>query len=176
VKVYKFLARGGVGPLSGFVWPTPREDRPGEWVQAPGPLALCERGAHVCRPSDLAYWIHDELWQVEADGEQLEGPECVVVQRARLVRRIDAWHEGGARRFAEICVQHAAQQTGDAPSRAYLDDAAEAGRLGYPAISAFAAALAVARAGSPAEEVASYHRERAWQGEWIVDALIAAAP
>lgn len=174
--MYKFLARGALGPLSGFAWPAPSGDAPGAWVEAEGPLALCARGAHVCRPADLAHWLHDELWEIDAAGEQLEGLDCVVVRRARLVRRFDAWSEGGAARFVRACIAHAAAEAGTAPRgdlQALLADADNALDAGYPAIAAYCAALVMSRLTSDDPEGA-YRRERAWQSAWIARELIAA--
>ena len=181
-KAYKFLTKSGTGPLSNFKWPRPEADAPGAWVEAEGPLELCQNGVHVCRPLDLSYWLHDELWETEVEGDQLDGIDCLVVRRARLVRRIDVWHLGGAARFAEACVEHAtrlvdaaAERAGDAP-RGYLEDAALSARSGYPAFAAFAAAFAVARASdAPAGNEASYRSERAWQADWLTRTLLASA-
>src|SRR5882724_2091638 len=115
MSTYKFFAKGAVGPSSRFKWPEPRAGALGAWVEAEGPLGLCVRGVHVCRPFDLAYWLHDELWETEADGDQIEGIDCLVVRRARLMRRINGWHQGGAASFAEACVQHAAELADRAP-------------------------------------------------------------
>jgi hypothetical protein len=179
-RTYKFLAKDGTAPLSGFRWPGPQGAAPGDWVEADGPLELCRSGVHVCRPLDLPYWLHDELWETEVGGEELDGIDCLVVRRARLVRRIDSWHLGGAARFAEACLEHATQQVdagserAGATPRAYLEDAAQSARSDYPAFAAFAAAFAVARAtGAPAGDEASYRRERAWQGDWLARALLA---
>jgi len=176
---YKFLAKGTTGPLSGFKWPEPEGAAPGAWVEAEGPLELCVRGAHVCRSFELAHWLHDELWETEVDGDQIEGIDCLVVRRARLVRRIDAWHQGGDARFADACVEHAAELADRAPEgakaavRAYLDDAAFAARNGHPVISAHAAAIAVATLGDPSDAEPAYRRERAWQADWIARVLLA---
>jgi hypothetical protein len=184
-RAYKFLASGATGPLSGFRWPEPQGASPGIWVEADGPLELCQRGVHVCRPPDLPYWLHDELWETEVQGDRLEGIDCLIVRRARLVRRIDGWHLGGAARFAEACVEHATQLIDAAPvgpgeaPRGYLEDAALSARGGYPAFAAFAAALAVARSSitrssvARADDEATYRRERAWQAAWLTRALIA---
>ena len=67
---YKFLAKGAIGPLSGHVWP-----EPGRWLEASGPLVVCSRGIHVCRPEDLAHWLHDELWQVDEQRSEHEARE-----------------------------------------------------------------------------------------------------
>jgi len=182
MKTYKFLAKGAIGPLSGFRWPEPAGPTPGAWIDSEGPLELCAKGAHVCRPFDLAYWIHDELWDVDVDGDRIEGIDCLVARRARLVRRVDAWHEGGAGRFAAACAEHAAELAGAADlardgardvARAYAEDAAMAAKGGYVAVSAFAAALAVGKLGDPSGEEMAYRRERTWQADWIARAFLA---
>jgi hypothetical protein len=131
----------------------------------------------VCRAFDLAYWLHDELWETQVDGDQIEGIDCLVVRRARLLRRIDAWHQGGAMRFAEACAKHAAELAGASNVasehvRDYIDDAALSARSGYVGVSAFAAALAVGRLGDPSDEESAYRRERVWQADWIARAFL----
>ena len=163
---FKFLARGGLGPFSSIEWPPA-----GTWIEVGGPLGLCSRGVHVCRPRDLAHWLHDELWEVETGGEELEAIDCLVVRRARLLRRIDSWSDGGSTRFAEACVAHAmslAGSTQEVTVRELLSDAQGAARAGYPALSAFTAALVAARL----EGESAYRAERIWQGEWITRHLI----
>jgi hypothetical protein len=175
MTAYKFLAKGAVGPISGIAWPRPSGGAPGEWILIEGPLALCKRGVHVCSTLDLAHWLHDELWEVESDGDRLEGIDCFVVRRARLVRRIEAWSEGGAARFAQACIEHATSIVaahGDA-ALALLDDAQAAASAGYVAVSAFSAALAVAKTHAGAEIETVYRHERRWQAAWITRELIA---
>jgi hypothetical protein len=177
VIAYKFLARGGRGPLSGFAWPLPHGGAAGAWVETDGPLAQCARGVHVCRASELANWLSDELWQAEIDGDRLEGIDCLVVRRARLVRPIAAWSAGGAERFAEACIAHAAEIAGPAPDAelaGYLDDARVATQYGYPATAAFCAALVAGKRHEPARPERGFARERVWQSEWIARELIAA--
>jgi hypothetical protein len=172
--MHKFLATGARGPLSGFAWPAPGPDALGAWVEVEGPLAPCARGIHVCRPFELAHWIHDELWELEVDGEQTPGLDCIVVPRARLVRRIPAWGEQ-AQRFAEACVEHAAAQVEPAHFGVVselLDDARSLATSGYVAVSAFTAALAVSRL--PSASGSAYRAERAWQSAWIERELLAA--
>ncbi len=174
--MHKFLATSARGPLSGFAWPAPRSGAPGAWVEVEGPLLPCARGVHACRPSDLAHWIHDELWELEVGGEQTAGLDCVVVQRARLVRRIPAWGER-AQQFAEACVAHAAAQVEPAHFDivgGLLDDARLMATSGYVALSAFTAAVAVSRV--PAADSSAYRQERAWQSAWIASELLAARP
>jgi hypothetical protein len=165
---YKFLARGATGTFTAFPWPAP-----GEWVDVEGELDICKRGIHVCRSSELAHWLHDELWQVEIEGEEIEGVDCLVVRRARLTHRIDAWTSGGAERFAAACIAHAEELLGatpPSPLRDLLADATLALQHGYVAIAAYSAALVVGRHGADVE--ASYDRERGWQSTWIMRELI----
>ncbi|HEX3770863.1 MAG TPA: hypothetical protein VHV30_08375 [Polyangiaceae bacterium] len=173
MKAHKFLAAGAVGPISGFAWPA------GAWVEAEGPLAPCSRGIHVCRPGDLAHWIHDdELWELEVDGEPIEGLDCLVVARARLVRPIEGWRPDGGRRFAAACVAHAASLTSAPPAagpveaRELLDDARFMVGEGYVALAAYTAALAVSRAELGADSEAVYRAERAWQSAWIGEEIL----
>lgn len=171
---YKFLSQGTKGPFSGLAWPTPSGSAPGDWVRVRGPLLVGTRGVHVCRAPDLAHWLHDELWEVETRGEEIQGLDCVAVRQARLVRRIDSWGEGGAARFADACIGHAAMLAGSTASAAVaelLDDAKLAGSAGYIAVSAFTAALAVAKL-SPIDEQKAFRAERARQSSWIVRELI----
>lgn len=91
----KFLGRGRVALYTGYEWPLD------EWVEAEGPLDLCGNGPHACGGVDLSGWIDDELWLIELDGDQETHDDVVVAQRARLVRRVDAWDEQAMREFVE---------------------------------------------------------------------------
>jgi hypothetical protein len=175
MMTHKFLAKGAVGPLSGFAWPVPGHGGPGAWVEATGPLAVCARGLHVCHPFDLAHWLHDELWEVEADGDPIDGLDCIVVPRARLVRRVDAWSGAGGQSFAGACVERAASQAGTDPTgevSALLDDARFMARSGYVALAAFTAAVAVSRSADEASADGVYRRERTWQSAWIAEQML----
>jgi hypothetical protein len=174
---YKFLAKGAIGPISGYAWPAPRGVEPGPWIEVDGPLALCSRGVHLCAPTDLAHWLHDELWHVESDGDPIQGIDCFIVRRARLVRRVDVWSHEGSARFARSCVDHATSMMGAASNehaRGVLEDARSAAADGYFAASAFCAALAVAKSGRADEGESAYRRERRWQSEWIMREIVAA--
>jgi hypothetical protein len=170
MRARKFLAAGGRGPFSGVTWPPCADGSPGEWIDVDGVLAPCARGIHVCRDIDLAYWIHDELWDVEVEGPAVEGVDCLVVARARLLRRIDAWTEG-RHRFARASIEHAAASLGSAAGDALgdlLDDAQIMATHGYPALASYTAAVAVGRA-SGGDAVQGFRTERAWQSVWIAD-------
>ena len=95
----KFLGRGRVALYTGYQWPLD------EWVEADGPLDLCANGLHACRRVNLPGWIDDELWLIELDGDQETHDDFVVAQRARLVRRVDAWDEQAMRDFTEHTIR-----------------------------------------------------------------------
>ncbi|HEY4177113.1 MAG TPA: zf-HC2 domain-containing protein [Kofleriaceae bacterium] len=158
---FKFLKKGAFGPMSGSAWPTH-----GAWMSTSAPLVVGRSGVHVCRSEELAHWIHDELWECQVAGEQIEGPDCLVVERARLTKRIDAWSNGGATRFAAACIARARELVGDS---VILTDGEEALRHGYPAVAAFNAALAIAQK-APELETA-FADERRWQSQAIARAM-----
>jgi hypothetical protein len=95
VILLKFLGRGRVALYTGYEWPLD------EWVDADGPLDLCGNGPHACTGVNLSGWIDDELWLIELDGDQETHDDVVVAQRARLVRRVEAWDEQAMREFIE---------------------------------------------------------------------------
>jgi len=94
----KFLGRDRVALYTGYEWPLD------EWVGADGPLGLCVNGTHACRTAGLPGWIDDELWLIELGGDQETHDDVVVAQRARLVRRVDAWDEQAMGEFTESAI------------------------------------------------------------------------
>jgi hypothetical protein len=172
---YKFLAHGAIGPVSEYAWPSPGDAAPGEWTEASTPLQLCASGVHVCRVSELAHWLHDELWVVEVDGETLEGIDRMLVQRARLLYPLEEWRNGiAAARFARAARDHAAALVATAPTSAqprltqYVGDASYHLPNGSTALAAFCAAMAVAWFhGGDHFDGEAYRRERDWQSSFI---------
>lgn len=170
---FKFLAKGTRGPISGFTWPAA-----GEWVTASQPLELCARGIHACGVHQLAHWLHDELWIIELDGALIQGYDCTIAERARLVQRIDAWQTGGAARFALAARDHAAQLTASAPPELrrqleiYVGDASAHLPHGSTALSAFCSAMTAARLrGIDHFDDEAYREERSWQSSFIANDL-----
>jgi hypothetical protein len=173
---YKFLCTGGLGPFSRYPWPLPRGGGPGAWVIAPGGAAPCRSAVHACRVRDLPWWLQDELWEAELDGAVSRGRHKVMAPRARLVRRVEGWDQGGAQRFADACAGRARDHAAAALDRAGAADLAaglrrrstpweirEAVRAAQPPE---AARLAVAMAGDGSR--------RALAGAAVVAAYIAA--
>jgi hypothetical protein len=155
------------------VWPTPRASTAAAWVEVEGPLVPCARGVHLCRPVDLAHWINDELWEVEAEGDRVAGIDSVIVRRARLLRPIAAWQDGGASRFLDACIERAESLVDRSdPARALVDDARSAASAGHVSGGAYCAAVAVARRFGPEGVEAAFRKERTWQGQWIARELL----
>jgi hypothetical protein len=103
MKAYKFLTHGGTGRFSDFQWPVPTADGLGEWVEAGEALEDCRTGIHACTPRQMLDWIDDELWEIELDGEIVEGDVMIVAERGRLLARVAAWDDQTAQEFADVC-------------------------------------------------------------------------
>lgn len=102
MRAYKFLDAEGTTVMSGAKWLLPTDDRPGPWIEA-GSVSPCREGIHACRIGDLAYWLHEELWEMELDGAIQESHRKVVGGRGRLLRRLDSWSGGVARELSGWC-------------------------------------------------------------------------
>lgn len=104
MRAYKFLDQQHRAVFSGFRWPVPGPgEEAGAWVET-GAVRLCREGIHGCRPSDLGFWLNEELWEIELDGEVVEADTKVVASRGRLRRRMGDWADRAARQFAEATV------------------------------------------------------------------------
>src|SRR5690554_2611809 len=67
----------------------------------------CRRGYHMCRDAaDLLEWLGPTIWVAEVDGAVIAHRDKVVVERARLLRRLP-WDERTAREFAADCAERA---------------------------------------------------------------------
>ena len=99
---YKFLRAGRIGPFSAFQWP-----EPDVWVRAAPDLAACRHGIHACRPSDLPWWLADELWEIELDGHVQVDEHKIIAPAGRLRSRIEAWTSDCAQEYADACAWRA---------------------------------------------------------------------
>ena len=140
---YKFLRAGSVGRFSDVPWPAA-----GQWLEVDGALDACVSGVHATSLDALAYWLEDELWAAELDGEILDLGTVLVARRGRLVARIEAWPQV-SREFALDCATHAqtlADRTGNARVEALAAEAAEHAELAtaprHAVLAAYAAAVA----------------------------------
>jgi hypothetical protein len=92
VLAYKFLTRDGCSVFTGTPWPAPPTGEPGAWV-ASAAVRPCREGIHGATASHLAYWLHDELWSIELDGDIRPARHKVVGLRGRLIQRYGDWPE-----------------------------------------------------------------------------------
>lgn len=169
MKAYKFLGPDGVGRFSGFAWPLPNASKPGEWVEASGPLRPCHVGIHACTTQHLPFWFDAALWEVELDGELVETRHMVVARRGRLLRRVPGWSESLAHQLCEFCVNRV--EALGTPAAAYLDDVKWlAGRTHAAATTHISAVVAGKVAGDAGAEDAE-GRERRVQAEWLTKHL-----
>jgi hypothetical protein len=144
---YKFLATGAIGPFTGFRW------QPDVWVEA-DEATPCRSGVHACRPKHLPLWLDSELWEVELDGEVIEGERKLVAQRGRLTHRIERWSPDLAREFGHFCARRTRE------------------RVGFVAQNRIAiAGFAAARAAELRDGAAAYESERRAQAAWLAERL-----
>ena len=106
MRAYKVLTDGR-SRFTGWRWPLPSGDEPGEWVSATGPLELSVNGVHACTVEQLAQWIGKELWTIELEGEIVEAEAALVAARGRLLERVPAWDEAARKKFGHACAQRA---------------------------------------------------------------------
>ena len=117
---YKFLRAGRMGPFSEFAWP-----EPGVWVRAGAATNQCRRGIHACRTRDLPWWLADELWEIELDGEVQIDEHKIVAPAGALRARIDGWTAACAREYGEACAYRARDRAFEALNRAGHSNAAD---------------------------------------------------
>jgi hypothetical protein len=110
---YKFLRSGRIGPFSAFQWP-----EPGVWVRALGDPVACKRGIHACRPGDLPWWLADELWEIELDGQVQPDEHKIIAPAGRLRAQIDRWTPACAQDYADACAWRAQERAVQALTRA----------------------------------------------------------
>jgi hypothetical protein len=117
---YKFLRAGRLGPFSKFAWP-----EPGVWVRAGTATNQCRRGIHACRTRDLPWWLADELWEIELDGEPQIGEHKLLAPAGALRSHIDGWTAACAREYGEACAYRARDRALEALNRAGHSRAAD---------------------------------------------------
>lgn len=173
---YKFLAESGIGRFSERAWPLPQADGPGEWVSVAPPVSPCIRGIHATRASHLAYWLDNQLWQIELAGELVETESAVVAERGRLVRRIEQWNEAAWSALCAFCTERTnamfERVQRDAPSelqraRFLVSEVDSFVKMGAYPTAVYVAAVA-AHVASELEPEAAYRAERAAQAAFLV--------
>jgi hypothetical protein len=163
VIAYKFLRADGAGVFTGFRWPLP-DGGPGAWVDATA--EPCRSGVHACRRADLPLWAGRTLYEIELDGEIVEGSGKVVAARGRLLRRIGAWDDDFRHRYT----RHCADRAHELARGASLDDwdaVIEPSVPEGPALLGFVAARIAEVISGPD----GYTAERGRQADWLSERL-----
>lgn len=162
---WKFFRPGAVGVFSGHRWSA----EPGAWTEATA-VGGRHLPVHACELRDLPYWLAEELWQVELDGEVARIGDGVCAPKGRLVRRITSWDSAVADEFGLACfdrvVGYAVAQLDEdgMPHLADRLDAASAGGIGPAAVADLAetaAGTAAAGARRSAAVLCGYVRDAA---------------
>ena len=109
---YKFLRAGRIGPFSGFRWP-----EPGAWVHTGADTDACRRGIHACRTRDLPWWLAEELWAIELDGEIRADEHKLLASAGRLRARIEGWTTACAQEYADACAWRSRDRAVEALTR-----------------------------------------------------------
>jgi hypothetical protein len=135
--------------FSGFRWPVPGPaDDGGSWVEA-GRVVPCREGIHGSRPSGVGFWLNEDLWELELDGDITEVGTKVVATRGRLTRRIEEWAGGAARELVEatafrardtavtFCRNGSSEASDAADALDVLAACTAAGALGPAALAAY---------------------------------------
>jgi len=171
MRAYKILNQG-CSPFTGWRWPLPAAGRPGEWVNAGGPIGLCVNGIHAASVEQLPHWLGMELWEVELDSEILHDAAALVASRARLVRLVDAWDEPMRQEYARWCLARARKITESYRAGEGLVEKVShtiwwggAGPAGY-FTAMLAGESATGRHHGPDYDIA-FAAERALQAQWL---------
>lgn len=172
---YKFLDAQGRGRFTGLPWPMPRGDEPGAWVVVDGPVAPCVRGVHAMRARHVPFWLDQQLWEVELEGELVETDSLLVSQRGRLSRRVDAWNDDAWKALCEFCRERTAAHL--ARVEAHAPSEVERARYFVREVDAFIASTALptaiyvaavaAHVGSSDAPELAYRAERGEQARFL---------
>jgi len=155
-----------VGPFSGHNWPI------GEWVESDGAI-LCMQGIHACRTTDLPFWLTQELWEIDLEGQVRQERRKLVADRGRLVQRVEGWNGASALSFAEDCAARAKERAERATGvdagllRELAGDAAANAAKGEAALVGYIAA----RSAEVDRGADGYVEERLAQARWLAAEL-----
>jgi len=101
MSLYVFFRTGRRALLSEVVWPAPSNGEPGAWIEADGRIPPDAIRAYPVE--ELLWWLDDELWAAELDGDVRTEGHAVVAARGRLVSRVEYWTPEAATELAEAC-------------------------------------------------------------------------
>jgi hypothetical protein len=170
--LYKALDEDGCTPFGRRDrWSLPEGAAPGRWRRRIPELVPGARGYQLYRLDQLVDWLAPVLWEAEARGTIVEAADEVVVESARLLRRVETWTPAAARHFAADCAEHVlplweqVYPDDDRPRRAIAAARAmaadqvtwiEAGNAGHSASEAASGVASAAAAARAAANAAAY--------------------
>jgi hypothetical protein len=165
VIAYKFLRSDGTSAFTGFRWGLP-DGEPGPWVEAG--VEPCRSGIHACRASGLPLWINQVLYEIELEGEIVEGRSKLVAARGRLLRRVVGWDHELSDTYTRMCADRAHELASSvAPPLASWEAVVEPSIPEGPALVGFVAARIAEEISGPK----AYQAERTAQTAWLVARL-----
>jgi hypothetical protein len=133
-----------------------------------GAVDPCRSGVHACTRDDLPYWLQDELWEIDLEGDVQRVGHKLVARRGRLVRRLDAWNGDSARDFSLACAHRVAGFAAGSPHLAgHTSDAATYAERAHAAVTGFIASRTAELSGG----VEAYDAERSAQVAWLTEHL-----
>lgn len=103
MRAYAFLGAGATAYLTGLRWPSP-----GTWVERD------DDAIRACGPDDLAWWLDEELWEVELDGRVTNLGRALTASRGRLLHRIEAWTDDVASELVLVCARRVRDRAAEA--------------------------------------------------------------
>ncbi len=78
----------------------------------------CRRGIHACRTQDLPWWLADELWEIELEGEVQVDDHKISAPAGRLRSRVAGWTAACGQEYADACAWRARDRAVEALTRA----------------------------------------------------------
>jgi len=166
MRAYACLRAGGIAPFTEVRYPQPDGDRLGDWLEID--RVGSRGGIGACTAGHLPYWLLDELWEVELEGDVQQIGHKLTARRGRLVRRVDSWDTEMARTFSLACAYRAEAIADRSPDlAAHAADAARFAADGNAAVTGYI----VSRVAELAGGVDAYDAERSAQAAWLADRL-----
>jgi hypothetical protein len=133
----------------------------------------CSSGVHACPVETLPTWIHDELWRVELEGEEVRFESVLVARRGRLVERVSGWNLDTGRELANACAERVRERAQAIPEPlrvAYADFLEGLAKAANDSAGVSLTAYGAAHAADESDPGA-FKSERAWQARWLAERL-----
>jgi hypothetical protein len=101
VEHYVFLRADGRTSLDDVLWPAPDNGEPGAWLDHESGVPA--GSIRACPPEELVWWLDDELWAADLEGDLRREGHAVLGSRARLLSRVETWTSQAADELVEAC-------------------------------------------------------------------------